>query len=774
MKALLPAMLVFFAAAACDKSGDDTGGDNGNGNGNRPPKAPGSVVDYGSLDNEAAFNGEIFEIRSVVYTTEEISGSWVFYLSPTQDIIDVPGMEEADDYIRAVVGKTNGSNASFADTDNEVCYQTVQINAENFTDYKISRMFVYLDSPTVVRFEMEIEANAANTMAISANYSGYCTRWPSDDIEENAGNRLCTHIAQAAYFGQGTGTNAHEYDLLVATSPITQTTDGQLVLEQKEGYCMLIGFFAIPGAAYRTRLPQGTYKHSENAEAGTYLSLSYIGKFETENGKQTMTTLNFDGDITVTTNNEGITTIRAYFLDESNRRQMIAFRGNLGSFLDATSATYLPALNEDIDFTANKINAIYYGRMGDEAIGTFELVIYEDDYLENKEETFAATVMLTAETLFTSKKSLEEGMSKLNGTYTAASTFTKKWSWFRPVELNAYGMVQPFGTFVHKIDGSYYGAFGYADDGEVTISDAGDGNIKIEFELTSNNGSKMKGSYEGPIEWDWQIVASDGDDGTSTLEADYDLNLNRITEARLVVPQQIYIGGVGYTNMSDYSKKWGSQAAGTKNDDIGYQYIAFGNLGINENPDGSINEGDIVYIELVTAPGEERQLKPGHYFVSRERWPAYFHPMKYGVEVEDKEGNKTKEDQGVAIKGMLLANTAYTSHWQHHKNQNGLSVMDGHAYFYGGELWITENSNGTYTFEFDCTCVRDHHVRGKWTGPVTGIVEAEAQAEWHAPLKLPVLYTLQPMTGQMAAELAAAADGAQKPAPEVRPFSAKH
>lgn len=760
MKTLLPAAAMLFAVASCDKGGDDTepGGNGGNGGGGAT-KGPGVVVKYGDLDNEAAFNGDIFQIQSVVYTTEEIEGAWVFYLSPTADIVDIPGMEEAGDYIRAVAGSVKGNNA-IADNDNALCYREVEITSENISDYKVSRFFVYLESPTLVEFSMEAEAAAANKMAMSANYYGYCTRWPSDSIDDLAGDRLCTEIAQAAYFGQGIGTNAHEYDLLVSTSPITQTTDGQLVLLEETGYAMHIAFFAIPNNVYRTRLPQGTYKFSENAESGTYLANSYIARFETENGKQTMTPINFDGDITVTTNNEGLTIIRGYFLDESNRRQMIAFRGKLGSFLDATSTTYLPALNEDVEFTANKINAIYYGRMGDEAIGTFELVIYEENYLENDDDTYAATVMLTAPTLFTSQKSLEEGMSKLNGTYYGASTFTQTWSWFRPVELNAYGMVQPFGTFVHKIDGSYYGAFGYAESGTVVVSDAGDGHIRIEFDLISNNGSKMKGSYDGPIEWDWQIVASDGDDGTSTLEADYDLNLDRITEARLVAPQQIYIGGVGYTNMSDYSSKWGSKAQGTKCDDIGYQYIAFGNLGINENPDGTINEGDIVYIELVTAPGEERQLKPGHYFVSRERWPAYFHPMKYDVEVEDKEGNKTKEDQGVAIKGMLLANTAYTSHWQHHKNQNGLSVMDGHAYFYGGELWITDNGNGTYTFDFDCTCVRDHHVRGKWTGPVTGIVEAEEQAGWHAPLKRPAGYMLHPATAGVAAEAANAGTNA--------------
>lgn len=713
-KAIMPLFMSACVLVACEKGGGtEPDPDDSN--------KPGSVTKPEDLSNQAAYNGSVFSLQSVIYTFEEVEGSAVFYLSPTAGITDIDGMQAANDYIRLVVGKTNGSNVNFAGTDNAVVYNDLQADASNASQFKITKLDVILYGATAVEIQINIASNDGRSTLLT-NYYGSCTRYPSDDIAIEA-VAVCTHVAQQVYFGQGLGTNAHEYDLLVSTSQLTQATDGTLVLLEETGYAMHIAFFAIPNSVYRTRLPQGTYKYSEGAEAGTYLSVSYLAEFSTENGHQEMSTRPFVGDMTVTTDNNDITTIRASFVDSSNRLRTIAYQGKLGNFMDINSSTYLPQFNQDVDMTANKANGIYYGRMGEQAYGTFELVIYENAYLDGQEGSFGATLLLTSPTLFTKEADLKQNISKLNGTYNASSTFSQSMSWFKPVEMNVYGMVQPYGTFLHQYDGSYYGLFGYANDGTVTISaGSADGDMHIEFDLTSQNGSKMKGRYDGPIEWSWQPVSSDSDDGTSTLTEDYDMDLARHKEARLVVPQQIYIGGIGYTQMSDYSKRWGSQSP-DKNDDIGYQYIAFGNIGLNEDPVGTVNAGDFAYIELVTAPGEERQLKPGHYTISPQRWPAYFHPMN-------------SDGEGVAVKGMLLNSISYTSHWEHHyASDGGLSVIDGHAYFYGGEVTVSgPDADGEYTFEFDCLCVRDHHVRGTWKGPVSGISTETDTAMWRAPM----------------------------------------
>lgn len=63
---------------------------------------------------------------------------------------------------------------------------------------------------------------------------------------------------------------------------------------------------------------------------------------------------------------------------------------------------------------------------------------------------------------------------------------------------------------------------------------------------------------------------------------------------------------------------------------------------------------------------------------------------------------------------------------------NVFEYMDAHALLYGGQVTITkvegEGKDNWYRFEVDGICVRKHHVRGTWEGPVvsqTGRAAAE-------------------------------------------------
>lgn len=714
MRILVPTIVLAFAAVSCN---NDNGVES-----DKPEAVPGKVVKPEKLNNQYACDGVIYDIKSVVYTEEEIDGATVLYFSSKSGITDITGMINSGEYMRVVAENNSGSNADFAGTKNEVSYKEVSVTSANCHNYTISSMFFDLATPTTADFSMEIAANDGKK-AISASYYGYASRWPAIDLAEEA-VAICTEVAQAVYFGQGAGTNAHEYDIIVATGQLTTTTDGSLVLVDKEGYAMHIGFMAIPNSAYKTRLPNGNYRNSSNSEAGTYLSVSYIGEFSTENGHQTMTSRPFDGDITVVTDDDNITTISAYFVDESGRRRMIAFRGNIGNFLDYynSTSTFLPQFTDDVQFEADACDAAYYGRMGEQAYGSFEFTLYQNEYLEGDDDFYGATLLLTSETLFPSLESLNSQIDKLYGTYEVANTFTIPGTWFKPVEMNVYGSIQPYGTFVHKHDGSYYGLFGYGESGTITVSEGTDGGLRIEFDLVSVTGATMKGSYDGPIDWIWSPVTSSSDDGTSTLTEDYDMDLERYDSAILYLAPRLYIEGIGFIDRDKYTEKY------PDNIPIGYQTIVFGNLGANNNPDGSVNVGDFLALELVTAPGEERQLKAGHYTISEHRWPAYFHPMENG--------------EGVAIRGMMINGESYTSHWEHHKESSSghLSEMDGHAFFYGGEVTITgPDEKGHYTFDVDCICVREHHVRGQWTGPVAGLEapeETSSTKSWHAPMLL--------------------------------------
>lgn len=126
--------------------------------------------------------------------------------------------------------------------------------------------------------------------------------------------------------------------------------------------------------------------------------------------------------------------------------------------------------------------------------------------------------------------------------------------------------------------------------------------------------------------------------------------------------------------------------------------MAFGNVGAG----GS--EGDIAYIELLTEYGKQTSFKAGIYEITTNRYPSLFRP-------------------DVAVKGMLLSgegDPAYLSHWEYMQLSKGRhSIMDGHTYFYGGNVTVSgPDDGGNYTFEFDATDVRKHHVTGTWTGPV--------------------------------------------------------
>lgn len=714
------------------------------------PKEPSDkgvkVEGHGSLRNQMARDYFAFNVNSVVFNTTEVSGMTVFYLGAESNLTTTEAVVSTGHYARLVVANVDGGQ-NHVETDagvsveyyrgGELLFEATNENGADFRNHSYTAEL--FNNGLAAELDVEIVSRSGDSR-FDVRYYGNSTRWP--DSLESLADVIMKEIYVEYYFGRADSSDADQYLLICSTSPLTLTDYGEWVMLDKEGYMMQIYFHTYP-QDNKLQLPAGTYRPSSQLEANTYFSGTGYHRFtwDTNTNRQVYneSPAAFSGDIVVEYDEAtGLTTIRAPYIDADGRTRVMAYQGKLGSFYDVNAATVLPQLNESVEFNAVSADGIYYGQMGTEAYGTCEIVVYGDKYLsenaDEKEGTYAATLMLTAPTLFTSQDELNAGLSKLAGTYKESSTFTKTWTWFQTVEMNVYGMVYPYGTFIHKQDGSYYGLHGYAESGTVVVT-AVEGGLRIEFDLVSKNGSTMKGSYEGPINWTWSPVASSSDDGTSTLTEDYEMDLSRHKTARLVAPDKIYIGGVGYTDMSIYATKWGSKSV-NRNADIGYQYIAFGNIGANKDEDGNINKGDFAYIELCTAPGEERQLKPGHYTVSQERWPAYFRPMN-------------EEGEGVAIRGMLLNSTSYTSHWQHHIAGQTLSIMDGHAYFYDGEVTVTYNeADDTYTFEFDCICVRKHHVTGTWTGKVAGVSNAEEAAltsEWHAPLSLPVLSYARPV-----------------------------
>lgn len=99
-------------------------------------------------------------------------------------------------------------------------------------------------------------------------------------------------------------------------------------------------------------------------------------------------------------------------------------------------------------------------------------------------------------------------------------------------------------------DGTSFGQFSYGKEGIIKIEDAGttqgeDGKeepvYKIEFNLTSKDGFTLKGSYTGVIPITDESDDKSDDDGTSTLERDYDMDLSKIKKAHYYTSDQVYI-----------------------------------------------------------------------------------------------------------------------------------------------------------------------------------------------------------------------------------------
>ena len=129
--------------------------------------------------------------------------------------------------------------------------------------------------------------------------------------------------------------------------------------------------------------------------------------------------------------------------------------------------------------------------------------------------------------------------------------------------------------------------------------------------------------------------------------------------------------------------------------------------------------GDIVRVELTTEPGKENEITPGTYEVTEQRWPAYIKP-------------------GVMMRGIMLDGGLHGSRWMHQyyaewgEDHKVFEYMDGHALFYDGHVTITkvegEGKDNWYRFEFDAICVRKHHVRGTWEGPIVSQTTGSAAA----------------------------------------------
>lgn len=619
------------------------------------------------------YGGRLQNIESVVYTLEETPGYHTFYFSPTKGLVDIEAMQMADDYIKIVAADPSGIvDLLSTEQENELSYQDMTVNSAS-TDVAAADLMLKLTSSRTVNLDAEIRLSSGKTLR--AKYSGFCSKYPANAADEP--DAVLDKSIFSYYFGLLDGASAHNYYLVLTDSPFV--LDGTNWTLTTAGHALILDLFADLGEDDNWRyLPTGIYETSESMTDHTYTSQNSALFYFDNSGKRIEYTML--SPVEISRDDNGQTTIAVAYLDDTNTERTLIYKNEL-TMVNGIGGASLPQIQDDVELKSHSAEAFYQGNLLQGNAGLMQINIYDETYATQEGAGGYAVTLYVFHDLFAdpSKAAI------MPGEYVLGSHFTHS-TWMAAQEMSFAGVTMPIGTYAHCDDGTSYGKFSYASAGEnIKISDAGMSSdnkplYKIDFNLISRDGYKIKGSYTGAIPITDVSDDKSQDDGTSTLERDYKMDLDYIVKARLYPNDQIYVTNLGYKPISEYG--------------CGYQII---DIGSPSGKDG--DEGDIMRIELLVEPGAEQTITPGEYMVTTDRYPASFKP-------------------GVCVRGHILADEGVTgTRWMHFEEGKYI-VMDGHACIYGGSIVVSDAGNGNFTFEIKGTCVRKHNVTGTWTGPV--------------------------------------------------------
>lgn len=668
-------------------------------------------TDMPESGNALIYNGVVREIKSAVYTVEtrgngekadasEAASVYTIYLSPTAGLVDVDGMLIADDAVKITVEQSSGI-VDLTAVGNGIAYGEIDMNASNVGETSKADLSVEFLSPRVVRISAAIETGGKTLTVV---YYGLCKNSDASEKGEDADKVLLDKVPLSWYLGPVKGVESHNY-YMAFTDAKANVSKGQVTLKEA-GYLFMADLYAVPCEDVYT-LPDGEYMASQLNEDHTFTS-QYTGvQYIDAEGNKTQLSL-VPGEPLKVSREGDVWSISLRFVDTDGSEKSIVYEGQL-QIVDQpeNGGFYLPQIGRSVEVVGVSATATYYGNMLEAGTGMMQINIFDETYDTEKGQGGLGAALVVFNDLFGNPK---EAVIKPHD-YLPGTSF--QWgSWMPAVEIPMEGLVFPLGTYVQLDDGTPFGQFSYGKEGTIKIEDTGTTQVengkdepvyKIEFNLTSKDGFTLKGSYTGVIPVTDASNDKSDDDGTSTLERDYDMDLSKITKAHYYTWDQVYIQGLGYKPISSYG--------------CGLQFI---NIGKTTDFSDRIPGGDIVRMELVTEPGKENEITPGTYEVTEQRWPAYIKP-------------------GVMMRGIMLAGDLHGSRWMHqYPKEIGDQIyeyMDGHALFYGGQVTITkvegEGRENWYRFELDGICVRKHHVRGTWEGPVVSQTELATAEKDH-------------------------------------------
>lgn len=161
------ALSAALITASCNKDDADNGG-----NGGEPTPPPVSLTDQFEYDG-----GDPIDIKSVVYEIDENDSEvYHFYLSPSEGISTVKGMENADDYLKIVVKKPHGE-VDTASEDFSVAYKDISVNkltlATDVEKIQLSTRLLELSN----QFVLYLDVTMKSGKTLLARYNNECVQY---------------------------------------------------------------------------------------------------------------------------------------------------------------------------------------------------------------------------------------------------------------------------------------------------------------------------------------------------------------------------------------------------------------------------------------------------------------------------------------------------------------------------------------------------------------------------------------------------------------------
>lgn len=665
-------------------------------------------------------------IESVVYTVDA-DKVYTFYFSPTKGLVDLDAMLLADDYIKIVTNTPTGE-IDLTSAGNSLVYKNLEVSSA--TADKVSRKSLSLQLTSTTTLEMNLDVAMTDGTSLLAAYDGLCFNGETGADAITLDKQIFFYYMGDAENGAGTS----NYYLAVTNLEDWQGS-GENFKPLSEGYILTLDFYGEKGDDW-TAFPDGTFTESSGHEAQTYYSASAYSFVTYCAASGTSTDLKLTGEpVTVTRNDNGTVTVTAEFIDVDGNDRTITFTGEL-NISNGTFTSYLPQIGKDVYFDGipteerpgMDATANYYGDLYGVGSGLIEVLMYDTATANNIPGGYAMTVTFCTNT-FNDTKNLRipEGTYQVNETMGQFTALPGS-----EVEIPLFAMVLPSGTYASYTDETETGYYSYASGGTIKVSQSGDrGYYTLEFDLVTRDGYTITGAYNGDIEISDQSE-DDGNDGSTNLEENVEMDLSYLPSASCFPRDQIYAAGLGMIDVDDIDNADLFTPVGQA---CGYQVIDIGAATGYFEPNplfperGKLHEGDIIRMDLLVEPGTEDRITPGTYTVTANRYPAQ---MKPGVCVRGYTGTEGNDGtRYLALKNAIgngfpygLADEYKTDEYRDEyfmiDGPLNIASVDKFACIYEGTVTISKSDKGEnwYTFDIDGKDVLKHTISGTWTGPV--------------------------------------------------------